>query len=177
MTKDDSKNKLIEDYDNLRIKYHVLVSKLNANTSHGFNYGLKCKLIDSNLLDFSPLNEYLENNESLIYKISELEKIIEYLSDNLERQRMHFLVNYFCSSDTSEAFPKYLIPVLKSKYPKLYVNYLCNVCSSEDEGGFYFEEDFVYENETYLDDSTFFNECGITKQLNSEVKFEQSKHI
>ena len=39
MTKDDSKNKLIEDYDNLRIKYHVLVSKLNANTSHGFNYG------------------------------------------------------------------------------------------------------------------------------------------
>ena len=77
-----------------------------------------------------------------------------YLADILEKQRMHFLVNYFCSSDTSEAFPKYIIPLLKSKYHKLYVNLICCSSSEEGEGGYYFEEDFIYDNSEYIEEES-----------------------
>lgn len=147
-------NSLIIDYDDLRIQYHVLISKLNANSEHGKNYGLKCSLIDSDILDFEPLNEYLENIESMKCRIKELKRIVNYLAVILEKQRMHFLVNYFCSSDTSEAFPKYIIPLLKSKYHKLYVNLICCSSSEEGEGGYYFEEDFIYDNSEYIEEES-----------------------
>tara|TARA_Y100000748_G_C15500608_1_gene489905 strand:- start:1646 stop:2230 length:585 start_codon:yes stop_codon:yes gene_type:complete len=155
-------NSLIIDYDDLRIQYHVLISKLNANSEHGKNYGLKCSLIDSDILDFEPLNEYLENIESMKCRIKELNRIVNYLAGILEKQRMHFLVNYFCSSDTSEAFPKYIIPLLKSKYHKLYVNLICCSSSEEGEGGYYFEEDFIYDNSEYIEEESVLKSyvCG-----------------
>lgn len=145
---------LILKYDDLRIQYYVLISKLNANSEHGKDYGLKCSLINSDILDFEPLNEYLEDIESMKCRIKELKRIIDYLADILEKQRMHFLVNYFCSSDTSEAFPKYIIPLLKSKYHKLYVNLICCSSSEEGEGGYYFEEDFIYDNSEYIEEES-----------------------
>ena len=41
---------LILKYDDLRIQYYVLISKLNANSEHGKDYGLKCSLINSDIL-------------------------------------------------------------------------------------------------------------------------------
>ena len=152
---DLKENELSDLYDEMMCEYLVIISKIKANSIHGLKYGLKQFIIDDddeNEFDFEK-EDKLINTEYYRSKIIKLESNLRFLTGVLEEQRMYFLVKSFCSVGQSNSFPSYVKPLIKSKYPKLYMYLLCcgkNTQSIEGEGGHYFEEDgydVVNENE------------------------------
>lgn len=127
---------IINEYNNLCTLIYVAISKINANIDHGKNYGIISNKISENfikLFEYDITYIYTYNSESnvIINRINVLKQHYNLLQNILEKQRMCFIVNYFCNTDTKSAFPTYLIPLLKSKYIKLYSNIIFQNISSK----------------------------------------------
>lgn len=125
---------ILNNYNDLCTSIYVVISKINANIEHGKNYGIISNKISENLIK---LFEYdlSYNHDSYLdiinNKNTELKKHLHLLNNILEKQRMCFVVNYFCNTNTKTAFPKYLLPLLKRKYIKLYGNIIFQTISSK----------------------------------------------
>ena len=94
-------SQIINYYNDLCVSTYIIISKINANIEHG------------------------------VRRITKLQADLLVLQNILEKQRMCFVVNYFCSNNTKNAFPKYLLPTLKNKYGKLYNHVILNNNSSK----------------------------------------------
>jgi len=127
---------IINEYNKLCTLIYVTISKINANIDHGENYGICSKKISENLIvlfeyDITYIYTYNSEVNVIINRIKVLKQHFNLLHNILEKQRMCFIVNYFCNTDTKSAFPTYLIPLLKAKYIKLYSNIIFQNISSK----------------------------------------------
>ena len=149
-------------YNDLKCKYMVIKSKIDANSIHGMKYGIKEFRIneidlEKNLLCID-LNKLRDN-------ILTLQSNVNLLSAILEHQRMQLMVSSYCSSGQVKAFPKYIITLLKKKYPKLYFD-LQNCYKNIKK-----EEDPIYNSESFDEFGFDMYTIGDVKLNNRRVRF------
>lgn len=135
---------IINYYNDLCISTYIIVSKINANIEHGVNYGIISNKISENtiqLFEYDIICDHTSSMKVIKRRITKLQTDLHLLQNILEKQRMCFVVNYFCSNNTKNAFPKYLLPTLKNKYVKLY-----NVIFDNNSSKIYFKNGNLIES-------------------------------
>lgn len=127
-------SQIINYYNDLCVSTYIIISKINANIEHGVNYGIISNKISENtisLFEYDTICNHTSSMKVIKRRITKLQTDLHVLQNILEKQRMCFVVNYFCSNNTKNAFPKYLLPTLKNKYGKLYNHVILNNNSSK----------------------------------------------
>lgn len=134
-TSNNNNDQIINYYNDLCISIYIAISKINANIQHGQKYGILSNKIPENfitLFEYNIVNHKDITFSNIIHnRNKQLKNNLSVLNNILEKQRMCFVVNYFCDNKTKSAFPKYLIPILKKKYIKLYSNIIFESFYSE----------------------------------------------